>query len=343
MGMRKLSEQTVGGTAGGGTHKLDDHLAPDDNTDTDVSTGAHGLTPKLSNVVTQFLNGTGAWTVPAGGGGGTPGGADTELQYNDSGAFNGAALTVVDPDEILRVLHGVGDNSHHVQRALWQGPYFRVVLNWTSAPVTEGIAKGSQGTETNNVAMATTNIITSTPTTKRRPGTAASVSWLFSSQKGFWRGDSSGLGGFSFAARVGYLSTENEDSRRFIGMTGTHLGSISTFGVTFLHMAGFSHEDTGESNWFFRHNDGSGSPTAVDTGLAHAADKFYDMRIFCAPNGSTIYWWIQELNGSSASGSITTDLPDADEFLYAAAWIYKVSASNFSSLNIAGLHCQGGI
>lgn len=47
--------------------KLDDLAAPDDNTDLNASATAHGLLPKLSNVVTEFLNGQGGWTVPAGG------------------------------------------------------------------------------------------------------------------------------------------------------------------------------------------------------------------------------------------------------------------------------------
>jgi len=48
--------------------KLDDLAAPDDNTDLNATAAAHGLLPKLSNVVTEFLNGTGAFSVPAGGG-----------------------------------------------------------------------------------------------------------------------------------------------------------------------------------------------------------------------------------------------------------------------------------
>lgn len=51
----------------GGTDaiKLDDLSAPDDNTDLNVSTSAHGLTPKAPNDVTKFLNGLGAWSVAA--------------------------------------------------------------------------------------------------------------------------------------------------------------------------------------------------------------------------------------------------------------------------------------
>jgi hypothetical protein len=50
--------------------KLDDLAAPDDNTDLNASTAAHGLVPKLPNDATKYYNGVGAFTVPAGGGGG---------------------------------------------------------------------------------------------------------------------------------------------------------------------------------------------------------------------------------------------------------------------------------
>ena len=46
--------------------KLDDWLGTDDNTDLNASTTAHGLLPKLDNTATNFLNGTGAWSAPAG-------------------------------------------------------------------------------------------------------------------------------------------------------------------------------------------------------------------------------------------------------------------------------------
>ncbi len=57
--------------------KLDDLAAPDDNTDLNATTGAHGLLPKLSGVATEFLNGNGAFSVPAGGGGMSIGGTVT--------------------------------------------------------------------------------------------------------------------------------------------------------------------------------------------------------------------------------------------------------------------------
>jgi hypothetical protein len=45
---------------------LDNLGSPEDNTDLDASASAHGLLPKLSNDVNDFLNGQGGWSVPVG-------------------------------------------------------------------------------------------------------------------------------------------------------------------------------------------------------------------------------------------------------------------------------------
>lgn len=46
--------------------KLDDFATPDDNTDLNASTSRHGLLKKLDNVSTNFMNGQGGWSAPAG-------------------------------------------------------------------------------------------------------------------------------------------------------------------------------------------------------------------------------------------------------------------------------------
>ena len=47
--------------------KLDDFGAPDDNTDLNATTSAHGLLPKLGGGTTDFLRADGTWAAPAGG------------------------------------------------------------------------------------------------------------------------------------------------------------------------------------------------------------------------------------------------------------------------------------
>lgn len=49
--------------------KLDELGVPSDNTNLNATTTRHGLLPKLSGNASQYLNGLGQWSVPAGGGG----------------------------------------------------------------------------------------------------------------------------------------------------------------------------------------------------------------------------------------------------------------------------------
>lgn len=64
------------GPGGSDELKLDDLMSPDDNTDLNVSVLAHGLVPKLSGDPAEYLDGSGAWSTPGGGGG-----APTNAQY----------------------------------------------------------------------------------------------------------------------------------------------------------------------------------------------------------------------------------------------------------------------
>ena len=70
--------------------KLDDLGTPDDNTDLNASTSRHGLLKKLSNVATEYMDGTGNWSTPAGGGGGVPLPDDLDDNYRPESAGYGA-------------------------------------------------------------------------------------------------------------------------------------------------------------------------------------------------------------------------------------------------------------
>ena len=50
---------------GGDPLKIDDLSTPDDNTDLNASTSFHGLLPKLSGNIFQFLRGDGSWSEPS--------------------------------------------------------------------------------------------------------------------------------------------------------------------------------------------------------------------------------------------------------------------------------------
>jgi hypothetical protein len=63
-----LTHATRHKSGGADPIKLDELAAPTDVVTLNASTSAHGLLPKLSNVATEFLNGQGSFSTPAGGG-----------------------------------------------------------------------------------------------------------------------------------------------------------------------------------------------------------------------------------------------------------------------------------
>lgn len=68
------------------------NLSLSDNTTANVSTSAHGLTPKLPNDATKYLDGSGAYTVPAGAGGGGDVSSNTSSSVDGEVAlFSGTA------------------------------------------------------------------------------------------------------------------------------------------------------------------------------------------------------------------------------------------------------------
>jgi hypothetical protein len=55
-----------------------------------------GIVPASGGGTTNFLRADGTWAAPSGGGGGTPGGSDNQIQYNSAGSFAGSSSLVWD-------------------------------------------------------------------------------------------------------------------------------------------------------------------------------------------------------------------------------------------------------
>lgn len=142
MPITTLSSATV---TQGGPFKLDDNLAPDDNTDLNASSSAHGLLPKLSNVATEFLTGTGTWAAPSGG---VPAAHAASHQNGGSDEISVAGLSGLladsqtplahaashkDGGSDVLLLHEFGDPTSSVEFAQQQALQFRLE-NRTSDP-----------------------------------------------------------------------------------------------------------------------------------------------------------------------------------------------------------------
>jgi hypothetical protein len=88
----QMATLTIKGNNTGGTANASDLTVAQVNAILPVFTSAlNGITPASGGGTTNFLRADGTWAVPAGGGGGTPGGANTQVQFNNSGAFGGSS------------------------------------------------------------------------------------------------------------------------------------------------------------------------------------------------------------------------------------------------------------
>ncbi len=140
-------------------------------------------------------------------------------------------------------------------------------------------------------------------------------SWATTADPGhpFWRGNSAGQGGF-FLAILGLSLGCDSGGRCFFGL----FGEAASAGVattndpsTYLNILGVAADDT-DTNLQFMHNDGSGTATKVDLGVAKTVTtSVYDIFIFCEANGSEVFYRLVRRDSVVAdiASSVTTDIP----------------------------------
>lgn len=82
--------------------KLDDLAAPDDNTDLNASTSAHGLMQKLPGGTTNFLRADGTFAAPPGGGSVTI--SSVDIAFTDGDTMRRVTVTDVDVSATSRII-----------------------------------------------------------------------------------------------------------------------------------------------------------------------------------------------------------------------------------------------
>jgi hypothetical protein len=141
----------------------------------------------------------------------------------------------------------------------------------------------------------------------------------------FWRGNGSGLGGFTLIARFGIsdaLAVAN--ARMFVGLRAATVVIGNVQPNTLLNIIGVGCL-AGETNLSIYHNDGSGTATAINLGANFPTNTLstdaYELALFCAPNGSEVSYAVRRLNTAfEASGTITTDIPANTQLLAPQLW-----------------------
>jgi hypothetical protein len=178
--------------------------------------------------------------------------------------------------------------------------------------VSVATATGTGGAGT----LATTNYLTRQPRVQLTSATTASAraGWASGAVQATVS-SSAGLGGYLFSSRFG-CSALPTGPRVFVGMTATTFSNAaepSALAAAFVAVA----KDSTDSNLQFVTNDGTGSGTKIDTGIALAANGWYEVSIWQEPGSLTCYLLLIRLDtGAIYYGSTATDVPVTNSTLF---------------------------
>jgi hypothetical protein len=200
-----------------------------------------------------------------------------------------------------------------------------------------GMVLSAVGTATAQGSLATTNIYTQTAGLEYLVTTAATTAvagfrvGTTAATMPYWRGNAAGAGGFTVTVRFGPatgVGTTGGTDRMFVGMSSSTAAPTDVNPSTLTNIIGVGYDST-DANWQVMFNDGTGTATKVDTGIAvPTADRSnrYEVAIFAAPNSSSVTVQFTNLaNGTNYYSTNSVDLP-----------------ANTTFMGIRGYHSVGG-
>ena len=337
------------------------------------TSAAKGLVPASGGGTATYLRADGTWVAPAAGG--SPGGATTEVQFNSAGVFGGASEVLVENNQ-LRLPTAVSltapaaggvrlisraDAGRNIPAFLTQDGMVRemqtslsrsAAMIWKaqSGSTTVSALGGAVPTATGTVtatSIAVTNLVTYTPRVEFLVTTAATTAVAgFRSTANMVTvgGAIAGLGGFACVARwvpaTGVATTTN---RAFVGLANTTAAPTDVEPSTVVNCVAMGW-DAADANIQMMHNDGSGTCTKVDLGASFAVPTtdrgaLYELSLY-SPRGTTqsVQWLVTDLvTGTTAGGTITTNLPSTSALLSARGWMSVGGTSSVIGIGLTSL------
>ena len=319
-------------------------------------TASSGAIEEITLGTNLSLSGT---TLNAASSSTSPGGSTTQVQYNNAGAFGGAANVTIDTDGRL-IFPAVsalptistggklyGDTSSGLPQARWlpnlgidaplqrklgygtigiMSPSSTGTLNYDGHFLTGGMANAA-GTTTNKVHSSTSAL-----SCKTRYVMAASVAANQTVIVRIGNAPATGLimndsvygGGTLLTMTMGF-PVYSSGQRIFMGyqtLTSAILGTVDI--STLVNMFGIG-KDAGDTNLFWMHNDGSGIATRVDTGIAVNTNNIYTIELFVPSNSTAMYGSLYEMtkttNALISTITASTNIPPLGTRLYLQQFI----------------------
>jgi hypothetical protein len=372
--MAQMATARIKGRTTAGTGDVEDLTGTEATALLDTfTTGAKGLAPASGGGTADFLRADGTWAAPASGG--TPGGATTQLQFNDAGAFAGASEILVENNQ-LRLpsagsfiapaaggvkLIGRADAGRIVPGMLSQDGVVRdfqtslsrtSLLLWKAQPgsgaisALGGAAPTASGAAT-AASVATTNLVTYTPRLEylvTTPSTSAVAGFRGAATVVTVGGPAAGLGGFSFVVRWGgSTGMATATHRAFVGMASVTTAPTDVEPSSLTNSLGMGW-DAADTNIQLLTNDGSGTCSKTDLGASFPVPttdrtSLYELSMY-SPRGTTqsVGWLVTDLvSGATASGTLTTNLPGTSLLLAPRGWVSVGGTSSVIGMALVSL------
>lgn len=329
------------------------------------TSGAQGLAPASGGGTTNFLRADGSWAAP--GGGGSPGGSSGEVQYNNGGAFAGAADVEIEGGQLRLPAIATPATPASGGVKIYGKDLGGRIMPMIVGPSGIGVALqphlgGNRAARWTPAGNSTTAVLDGFPTVSAQ-GTATAFNWASTSRRTrmamieYLNGTASttaiaglrtsvarwtvgaataGDGGFHLRCTWGTatgIATTSATHRGFCGLrTGTP-SDADPSGLTNIVGMGW---DSADANIQFMHNDGSGTATKIDLGAGFprpTTDRgdVYELIMFSPPGTTQSVGYLVRnlLTGAEASGVVTTNLPANTQAL---GWAHHISVGGTSSI-----------
>ncbi len=285
----------------------------------EAKTSASDLRCSFSFCTLNAVKGDTGATGPAA----SPSGATGSIQYNDGGAFGGAANVNIDGGDLLldlnsspttpaantvklfatrtggRVVPGIVDNFGKpipLQAALAKSkPGQYLAIPAATAPSQNGFPLGTATGGTSRT-VSPTNIVTRW----RRHGyvssaTAGNFGQVFASAVFGHCGNGSGLGGFLFATRFAMTDAATvSGARAFVGVSSSTSAATNVEPSTLTNAVGIAQLSTDATQLFLCYG-GSAAQTAIGLGtgfppMSGTTPIPYDLYIYSPPNANGVFY-----------------------------------------------------
>lgn len=161
-----------------------------------------------------------------------------------------------------------------------------------------------------------------------------------------YRGESFGAvdaGGFYLKTRFG-ATTTTANQRLAVGFWPGLTATATTQNPSALTNCIFAGWDSADTNLQLMHNDGSGTCTKIDLGAGFPAnnpDAFYELVLFCRPNGNSVGYRVSRLDTKTeVSDIITTDLPAKTTLLTYHAYMNNGGTAAVAQMSWSRFHFE---